>query len=167
MRNVGTTLYFPSSRMDLNDIFNQRIITNESSLKDLQRFQNEYNIKLPNSYIQFILEFNNSSLKNSKFLFTRSFKDGFKQSFYLEEVFSIDKTEEFYRLFFIAQPESEIQGANVIPIAKAEGRTYICIGIYETNFGQIFLWDGDFGVTKQAETLQDFFDSLVLDDAKV
>jgi len=163
MTNAG----FPSSRMDLNDIFNQRTINNESSVNDIECFQNKYDIKLPDGYIQFILEFNNSSLKSSKFLFTRSFKDGFKQSFYLEEVFNINKTEEFYRLFFRVQSEPELQEANVIPIAKTEGRTYICIGIDVINWGNIFLWDGDFGVTKQAESLSDFFDSLVLDKSNV
>jgi hypothetical protein len=142
-------------------------MNNEYLISNIEHFQNKYNVKLPDDYIQFILEFNNSSLKSSKILFTRLFKDGFKQSFYLEEVFSIDKTEEFYRLFFRAQSEPELQEANVIPIAKAEGRTYICIGVDVINWGNIFLWDGDFGVTKQAESLGDFFDSLVLDESNV
>lgn len=153
--------------MTVNGIFTQEKMNNESLISNIGRFQNKYSVKLPDDYIQFILEFNDSSLKSPKFLFTRSFKDGFKQSFYLDEVFNIDKTEEFYRLFFIAQSEPELQEAKVIPIAKADGRTYICIGICETNFGEVFLWDGDFGVTRQAESLHAFFDSLVLDDSHV
>ena len=150
--------------MNLDEIFTQERFDKGFVLKRAGEFSHDYNESLPEDYIEFLTHFNNSSLRSSKFLVTRSFEDGFEQSFYLEEIFSIDKTIEYYRLFFIAHPEPGLVDASVIPIAKLEGRTYICLGIGLINQGQIFLWDGDFGVTKQAETLMKFFNSLVVDE---
>jgi hypothetical protein len=78
---------------------------------------------------------------------------------------TLSEFRESYNYYYKVNPEKEIVDAAVAIIGRTNGRTCICIG--SENLGQFFLWDGDFGVTKQAESLSEFFDSLVLDESNV
>jgi hypothetical protein len=43
------------------------------------------------------------------------------------------------------------------------GASVVSIGIEEENFGKIFVYDGDFGLTEQANSLEEFLEQLQKD----
>ena len=153
--------------MKKNEIFQIGSNTNSNiSKEELLEFSKIHNLIFPEEYIDFVLHFNNSKVKSDTIKINRISENGYEQSFYLDYFFNFQETNDNYLFFYKKYPEAELIEAKVLPIAKTNGRTYICIGISQQNLGQIFLWDGDFGVTKQAENLQDFFDSLEIDEVE-
>lgn len=150
--------------MKKNEIFQIESKINYNILvEEILEFARIHALIFSVEYIDFLLHFNNSKLMSDTIKINRIFENGLEQSFYLEYFFNFQDINDNYFFFYKKYPEEELIEANVLPIAKTNGRTYVCIGISEQNVGQIFLWDGDFGVTKQADNLQVFFDSLELD----
>lgn len=133
-------------------------------LKDITIFKNYHNIYISEEYTIFLLEYNYNRINSDLIAINRIFEDGFSQKFYLRKFFTFEEFKDSYLYFHQQNLEDELVQESVSIIGMTAGRTCICIGIGKNNVGQIFLWDGDFGVTKQAENLDEFFDSLKLDE---
>jgi len=133
------------------------------SLLNIISFVKEKGIILSDEYVNFILQFDQSSLLSKYFLIKRKLQSGFIQEFYLGDFLTFEEFIESYCYFYETEIEEELVELKVAIIGSTNGRTLICIGIEKSNLGQIFLWDGDFGVTKQANNLEEFFNSLTLD----
>jgi len=132
-------------------------------IEDIIVFCKNYNIYLSSEYANFLLKYNESTVNSKRILIRRLLESGFIQEFYLGGFLSFKEFQESYLYFYKENTEDELIEASVAIIGQTNGRTSICIGIGQNNSGQIFLWDGDFGVTKQADSLQAFFNSLVID----
>lgn len=137
---------------------------NTLSIEEINSFTNSNELKLSNEYIEFIRKYSISEVINKRITISRVFEDGFSQTFYVDKFLSFEEFKESFNYFYKICIEEELVSANVSIIGMTNGRTCICIGVKKENEGQIFLWDGDFGVTKQAENLESFFDSLELDE---
>jgi len=146
----------------------EEILTNiktNITLNDIEDFFKEKNIFLPNEYKKFILIFDQSIIKYDNILIKRQLFNRSTQDLYLGNFLSFEEFKENFTYFFETSKEEDLVESSVTVIGRTNGRTSICIGINQNNSGQIFLWDGDFGVTKQANNLKTFFDSLTMDDS--
>ncbi len=148
--------------MNKEEIINYQ--ESDLSIKEIIEFTSSNNIVVSNEYADFLIFSNNGSLRHHNILLTRTFNSGSKQDFYLGEFLTFNEFKESYTYFHSITHEEDLVEAKVTIIGRTNGRTSICIGFSEVNLGQIFLWDGDFGVTKQSENLQLFLDSLALDE---
>ena len=135
------------------------------SIKEIEEFLKKESILLSMEYIKFLSMYDKSTVQLDNILIRRIISTGLIQDFYLGGFLSFIEFTDSYDYYYNVNLEEEIVSTAVAIIGRTNGRTSICIGIQKENLGQIFLWDGDFGVTKQAESLSDFFDSLVLDES--
>jgi len=133
--------------------------------KEIEEFLKKESILLSEEYIKFISMYDKSTVQLDNILIRRIISTGQHQDFYLGGFLSFREFADSYEYYYKVNLEEEIVNLAVAIIGRTNGRASICIGIQKENLGQIFLWDGDFGVTKQAESLDDFFDSLVLDES--
>lgn len=137
------------------------------NVDEIKNILTEDDILLPEEYMNFIAMYDNSTVRFDNILIKRLLSPEVSQDFYLAAFLTLSEFRESYKYYYKVNPEKEIVDAAVAIIGRTNGRTCICIGLGSENLGQIFLWDGDFGVTKQAESLSEFFDSLVLDESNV
>lgn len=137
------------------------------SAKEIEEFVKKESILLSDEYIEFISMYDKGTVQLDNILIRKIIGAGLTQDFYLGGFLSFLEFTDNYDYYYNVNLEEEIVNVAVAIIGRTNGRTSICIGIQKENLGQIFLWDGDFGVIKQAESLSDFFDSLVLDESNV
>lgn len=134
------------------------------SFDEIIKFEKASNIILSDEYKYFLTVYNGGKPSENNILIKRFLKESAIHESFLGDFYSLVSVEKDYNYFYIDFPEEEIKDNSIITIGETNGVTKICIGISEKNLGQIYLWDWDFGVTRQANDLQMFFDSLVLNE---
>jgi hypothetical protein len=131
----------------------------ESSIdiKSLEFFGN-----LPKEYIELCKKYDLTRLKtnNIKILIPKS-----EDYVFLNSFLNIEKFLSLNNFFYDKDIDDELIKNHLLIIADTSASINICIGINENNFGKIYLYGWDLGVVKIADTLQLFFDFLVLEES--
>jgi len=134
-----------------------KFVDNNSAIfeKDIEYLEKKLGVLLPLDYKEFLLEYNGGNVYYNSFQRPLSATDEQDKCLdYFESIEGVmnawDNLKD-YEEFIIAK---------VIPIAQTLSNAFIGIGFGEENLGNIFVFDWDFGVTFQANTLKDFFKQI-------
>lgn len=126
------------------------------SYESLSMFEKKLGARLPDSYRQFLLQFNGG--KWSKKLFHISNEYG---NSLIHHVYGIHDGPGHCQLDSAFERFKSIIEDCCLPIADDDGGNEICIGIHDKNRGKIYFWDHETGaLILMALTFDEFVDSL-------
>jgi hypothetical protein len=138
-----------------------------SKMDEIRKLEEKYNITLPNNYAQFLLEYGGKFTEDDYWYrplepSPLTTEDGYDLADYFlgNEIIEIIENSDIYK--------AELEG-KLLPIAKAGGGDYICIGIKDNYYGKIYSWIHDDGWTDDlkdrvyliANTFEEFIASFV------
>lgn len=125
------------------------------SLEDINEFQQNYNIKLPESYKQHIL-INNGGIPKKDFLKEKEIT----VSCFYSIKYGENKIEDIIKNLQVLE---DVLPKNLFPFANDLGGNDFCISLEENNFGKIYIWYHDTGGEKKfiADSFQEFMNDLV------
>lgn len=102
------------------------------SLEDIKNFEKEHSLKLPNDYVEFILEFNGGNP------WPDTFKYEYKNTKKIEYIIIGD----FNTFPYLDLPNEEYNNISKGWIGIAyDGQDYICISLNEEDYGKIYITD--------------------------
>lgn len=111
-------------------------------------------------YVDFLVKYNGGVLRSSDFIVRRELDSGFQQEFYLDEIYPLSQLDIIYNIFYVDCIDVDVPKERIFPFATTNGSTLICLGLGSANFGKVFLWDGDFGITNHSKSIAHFFSSI-------
>ncbi|MFT3738782.1 MAG: SMI1/KNR4 family protein [Breznakibacter sp.] len=135
----------------------KKLLENKGAvLEDILNIEAELTITIPSQLKEFLLLQNGGCIRPS-FIFKRFLDDG-TQNLIIDEFLSI---EEIKSAYFNGLDIEEFKGN--LAFVQNMGASVVSIGIEKENFGKIFVYDGDFGLTEQANSLEEFLEQLQKD----
>ena len=99
------------------------------SRTQIEEFEKEKGISLPESYKAFLTEFNGGKPETNIFNIDKNNDAG------VNEFIELKKIDEVIYIYKNRIPNS------VLPIAHSEGGNLVCLGIDKKNFDDVFFWD--------------------------
>jgi hypothetical protein len=113
---------------------------------------------LPRYYVELLQNYDVSIVKNSKI---RVYINEEKRDFvYLVSIFNHNELIRLYNQFYFQFPDSQIIENELTLIGETSAPLSICMGIGNSNFGQIFIFGWDLGINKVSNSLEEFIDCL-------
>jgi len=111
-----------------------RSTSKKVTLSDISEFEAAWNIRLPESYINFLLQYNGGTPEPNNFLITDWDLEGMVDTFYglHEGVYGLNYNN---RVFKDRIPD------HCITIGTDPGGNQICLSLGESNYGYIYFWD--------------------------
>ena len=128
-----------------------------ASFEDVASVERELNMNFPHQLKEFLLMQNGGYCRPS-YVFKRYILDQEEQLMTIDQFLSIEEIKSSYINMLDID---EFKGN--LPFVQNLGASVVSIGIEEKNFGKIFVYDGDFGLTEQANNLEEFFEQLQKD----
>ena len=98
-----------------------------------------------------------STIIPGKNKFVRVVNDTFSQEMSLEKVLS---PSEILTAWEFMKDEDEFSSSQLLAFGETLGSPVVAIGIGKENYGEIYVFDYDFGATKIANSLYEFIKSL-------
>lgn len=130
------------------------------TINDVREFELNYNLKLPDQYIDFLLKYNGGYPEASTFKISDEEGESVVNKFYGIG----DRKGNLARVFEVLDGELP---EGFIAIANDPGGNEICIGITEEYFGKIYFWMHDLDSDEEmgstfflANSFNDFFNNL-------
>lgn len=125
---------------------------------DVTSVENALNIVLPDDYRQFLLLNNGGVLYYNRFSRTLEDNDTMEMSLY-----EFDHVEQLPNRWHAIREYEEYQKENLIPVGQTSMSAFLAINLSQSNFGKVYVADGDFGITCQANTFTEFIDQIQFD----
>lgn len=124
------------------------IKTNSASTKDIESFEKESKLKLPNELIEFFKKYNGAKPESNIFKIGKNNDSGVNKFIEILSIFDEKKLIENL-------------GTHKFPIAIAEGGNYVIVCL-ENNNQSIWFWDHEipYPMIKLADNIFDFLESL-------
>ncbi|MED4651219.1 SMI1/KNR4 family protein [Bacillus pseudomycoides] len=136
------------------------LIHDKLSLKDLEVFEREHNLKFPDLYREFLLNYNGGYVNPNVFSISSEEGESALNVFY--GIGNMHNNLEKKFNFF-----DEILEIGFIPIASDSGGNQICLGINESFYEKIYCWDHEQETDESmenmyflADNINDFLDGL-------
>ncbi|PEJ35453.1 SMI1/KNR4 family protein [Bacillus pseudomycoides] len=136
------------------------LIHDKLSLKDLEVFEREHNLKFPDLYRGFLLNYNGGYVNPNVFSISSEEGECALNVFY--GIGNMHNNLEKKFNFF-----DEILEIGFIPIASDSGGNQICLGINESFYEKIYFWDHEQETDESmenmyflADNINDFLDGL-------
>ena len=130
----------------------------KTSLKDIENFENIHNLKLSNSYKNFLLNFNGGNVEPNLFKISGAAESVVNVFYGLNISKTYDELSEVFESLDSAIPN------NFLAIGDDPGGNQICLGISNENFGKIYFWFHDIEDNDKEENmifLSDDFDNFI------
>ncbi len=138
-------------------IENKILSESGSSVDDeqkLKEFELSMAIKIPNELRDLIKK---GKIVFEKKTFLRIVDESFKQEMTLESIFSIN--EIIKGMDFMSDEEEFIKN-KLLLFGETLGSPIVCIGVGKNNYGFVYVFDWDFGITKISDSFAQFVNSL-------
>ncbi len=128
-----------------------------ASFVDVASAERELNMNFPHQLKEFLL-LQNGGYSRPSYVFKRYILDQEEQLMSIDQFLSIEEIKASYvNMLDIGEFKGNIA------FVQNMGASVVSIGIEEENFGKIFVYDGDFGLTEQANSLEEFLEQLQKD----
>lgn len=136
------------------------LIHDELSLKDLEMFEREHNLNIPDLYRDFLLTYNGGYADPNVFYISSEEGESVLNVFYgIGNMYNnLEKKFDFF---------DEIVEIGFIPIASDSGGNQICLGVNERFYEKIYFWDHEQEADEDmgnmyflAENINEFLDGL-------
>jgi cell wall assembly regulator SMI1 len=128
-----------------------------ASFEDVVSVERELNMNFPHQLKEFLLV-QNGGYSRPSYVFKRYILDQEEQLMSIDQFLSIEEIKASYVNMLDID---EFKGN--LAFVQNMGASVVSIGIEEENFGKIFVYDGDFGLTEQANSLEEFLEQLQKD----
>lgn len=124
----------------------------KTTIKDIENFENEYKIKLPEDYKEFLIKYNglvlsiDYEINNKEYVLNNTHFDkiGGRDFRAFESLNFLEQNMLEYKYNEEIDEKREIIQMNIIPIAlNMEGSGDLGIGVGEDNLGKIYTWPLD------------------------
>jgi hypothetical protein len=113
-----------------------------TNLKEIYEFEHQINAKLPQAYVEFLLQYNGGRPKQDAYHMieptheTLGLFEGVEWFYTLAED-EIYNLQEIYKLYLDRLPKE------LIPIASDGFANQICLAVRGDNYGKVYFWDHD------------------------
>ncbi|NJO18679.1 MAG: SMI1/KNR4 family protein [Thioploca sp.] len=128
------------------------------SLDEILAVEDRLSVRFPDQYRDFLLRYNGGKVYYNSF--DRYLENGDTVNYSIDYLESLQTLEQ--AMVNLIEYEDFVN-AMIIPVAQTLGSTLITIGIGDSNFGQVFVFDWDFGATFQAQSFQEFIRQIKYD----